>query len=84
MKPKNNSKKVLIGKREVEKAGRAELLSSIYLATDADEAYKNAIFSLAEEHNIPIFQENTAEEVAQKYGIEVKCGVVGIPKDIKS
>ncbi len=79
----NSNKHVLIGKREVIRACKANKLEKIMLALDVDENYKKEIISIAKQQNILIFQENTAEEVAKTYGIDVKCGVVGILKDIE-
>ena len=75
--------KVVLGKRQVIKEAKAGRLKEIWLATDADENYKNEIKMLAKEKKIKIFSNNTAQEFAKKYQLDVKCGVVGLLLEIK-
>lgn len=75
--------KVVLGKRQVTKEAKAGRLKEIWLATDADENYKKEIKMLAKEKKIKIFSNNTAQEFAKKYQLDVKCGVVGLINEIE-
>lgn len=71
---------IVIGKKQILRLARENKLKCIQLATDADADYVSAIVEVARAHNIRVFGQNTREELAKKYGIDVPCGGVGFLK----
>lgn len=71
---------IVIGKKQILRLARENKLKCIQLAVDADAEYVSSIVAAAKAHNIRVFGENTREELARKYGIEVPCGGIGFLK----
>ncbi len=72
---------IVIGKKQILRLARENKLKCIQLAVDADAEYVSSIVAVAKAHNIRVFGENTREELAHKYGIEVPCGGIGFLKN---
>lgn len=76
----NQNENVVIGKKQILRLAHENKLKCIQLATDADADYCACLVAAAREHNVKIFAQNTREELAQKYGIDVPCGGIGFLK----
>ena len=71
----------VVGKKQILRLAKENELTSIQIATDADDSYVAEIMSVAKPHNVKVVFQNTMQEIANNCGIEVPCGAIGFLKN---
>ena len=64
---------VHIGFKQVMRALDEDRAKKVFLALDCDEKMKVSVAALCEEKNVPLFYENSMDELGKRCGIDVKA-----------
>lgn len=71
---------ITIGLKQVMKMLSEQTLKSVILAEDADEYFKNQIYSACSSNNVKVMHFESRKELGVLSGITVSAAVVGILK----
>ena len=77
----NNTKNVVIGKRQILREIKNGNIFEIRIAADAETQYITALIEVAKKNGIDYRICSTMNQIAADYGIEVPSGAVGVLKE---
>lgn len=69
---------VVVGQRQVLRQLKQHNISKVLLASDADSRYKQTMLKEIQICNVEVDDSFTAQQLADKFGVDVPSAVVGI------
>mgnify|MGYP001039125479 FL=1 len=73
----NDYHNVVVGKKQVLRELKCGKIAEMRIAVDCDADYTKLLIAEARKHNVKYLLSGTMREIADEYGIDVPCGVVG-------